>query len=280
MNSRRSTSVKLVSSKSKLIEVEIEGTSQLGSSAMNTIYCCIAKGNQILYSCDNLNSNSNFNSSSNSHSRELESLVLLCLENAPAHHKHFFHTVGTRTFGYIMADGLTYFAIVDPSVGNLGILHFLQQVRDGYRNSMRNGVIDSLIPVIKRLIVSLENMPRSTFLNHEIPESGTSSDGSISSKMPLLGKSGSRKKLKDKERGNGENVDDRGVRVDITSDEGRTGTSFSVERTASIGRTRRQLSGRSVWCRHVKIVIAIDVVICVVLFIVWLVICRGFDCVK
>jgi hypothetical protein len=272
-------SVKLVSSESKRIELEIEETSQMGSSAMDTVYCCIAKGNQILYTCDNLNSNSNFNSSSNSHSQELESLVLLCLENAPAHHNHFFHTVGTRTFGYIMADGLTYFAIVDPSVGNLGILNFLQQVRDGYRNSMRNGVKDSLVPVIKRLIVSLDNMPRSTFFNHEIPESGTS-DGSTSSKVPLLGKNKSRKKLKDKERGNGENVDVREVRIDITSDEGRTGTSFSVERTTSMGRTRHQLSGNIVWCRYVKIVIAIDVVICVVLFIVWLVVCRGFDCVK
>lgn len=288
MNPRRSKSLKLVSSKSKQIEVEIEETSQMGSSAMNTVYCCIAKGNQILYIYNNSNSNSNFNSNpnsntnanSNSHSRELESLALVCLENAPAHHKHFFHTVGTRTFGYIMADGLTYFAIVDPSVGNLGILHFLQHVRDGYRSSMRNGVKDSLVPVIKRLILSLENMPRSTFFNHEIAESGTSSDSSTSSKVPLLGKSGSRKKLKDKDRGNGENVDNRGVRVDITPDEGRTSTSFSIERNTSMGHTRRQMSGRSIWCRYVKIVVAIDVAICVVLFIVWLVVCKGFQCVK
>lgn len=278
MNSRRSKSVKLVSSQSKQIEVNIEetSTSQMGSSAMNTVYCCIAKGNQILYTYNNSNSNPNLNSNSNS----LESLALVCLENAPAHHKQFFHTVGTRTYGYIMADGLTYFAIVDPSVGNLGILHFLQHVRDGYKSSMRNGLKDSLVPVIKRLILSLEDMPRSTFLNHEISESGASSDGSTSSKIPLLGRSGSRKKLKDKERKSDENSENRGVRIDITPDEGRTGTSFSVERNASMGRTRRQLSGSSVWCRHVKIVVAIDVVICVVLFIVWLAVCKGFQCVK
>ncbi|KAJ4783215.1 Phytolongin Phyl1.1 [Rhynchospora pubera] len=280
MNSRRSKSVKLVSSKAQQIEVEIEETSQMGSSAMNTVYCCIAKGSQILYTYNsNSNSNSNLNSNSNSKSRELESLALICLENTPVHHKHYFHTVGTRTFGYIMADGLTYFAIVDPSVGNLGILHFLQHVRDEYRNSVRNGLKDSLVPVIKRLIVSLDNMPRSTFFNHEICESGTPSDSSTS-KMPLLGKSGSRKKLKDREKENDENAENRGVRVDTMPEEGRTGTSFSLDRATSMGRNRRQLSGRNLWCRHVKIVIAIDVVICVVLFIVWLVVCKGFQCVK
>lgn len=268
MNPRRSKSVKLVSPLSKHIEVEIEESSPMNSSVDNTVYCCVAKGSKILYSY-------------NTKGRELETLAALCLERTPPHHKWFFHTVGTRTFGYLMVDNYTYFAIVDPSVGNLGTLRFLKHIREGFENASKNGFHDTLVPIIQRLITSLEKMPRSSFLDYEICEEGDTNDGSTSSKAPLLVKSGSktdRKKMKEKpadEAGVTEDHADRSIKINMPVQEG---GGMSIERSSSSNRTRRQQVGKRLWWRHVKIVVAVDIILCLVLFGVWLGVCKGFQC--
>jgi hypothetical protein len=46
----------------------------------------------------------------------------------------------------------------------------------------------------------------------------------------------------------------------------------------------RKLKGRQVasrmWWRYVKLVLILDLVVCCVLFAIWLGICKGFNCVK
>ncbi|XP_072990801.1 phytolongin Phyl1.1-like [Typha latifolia] len=270
MNPRRSKSVKLISSHSEQIEIEIQDNSHMVSSAENTVYCCIAKANRILYSYD-------------SKDRELEALAALCLENTPLYHKWYFHTVGTRTFGYLMVDGYTYFSIVDPSLGNMETLQFLEHIRQRYKSASKNGFHDELVPIIQQLIASLENMPRSTFLGDENCDGATSSDSSSSSKVPLLAKSGSKqdkKKMKEKVVVDGitdEGNTNKGVKIDMPSAE--IG-GMSLERTSSAARIRRQQSGRMLWRRHVKIVLTIDAVLCLVLFCIWLAVCKGFKCVS
>ncbi|CAL9158343.1 unnamed protein product [Musa hybrid cultivar] len=271
MNSRRSKSVKLVSSHSQSIEVELGECSQMGSSIDNTVYCCIAKGNKILYSY-------------NSKGHELETLAILCLENAPAFHKWYFHSIGTRTFGFLTADGHTYFAIIDPSVGNLAILQFLEHIQDGFRKVAKNGFHDDLVPIVQRLIASLENMPRYAFSLDDNSEGTASSDGSTSTKAPLLGKnSGShhdKKKMKDKVLQSDDVIEDdadRTVKIDMPP---QTVGAMSLPRSLSSTRLRVQQAGRRLWCRHVKIVIATDIIICLILFGVWLAVCRGFHCLR
>ncbi|KAL6659574.1 hypothetical protein ACP70R_003614 [Stipagrostis hirtigluma subsp. patula] len=277
MNSRRSKSVKLVSARAnKPLEVEIaEEDPRMSSSADNAVYCCIAKGRKVIY-CYN----------SKDGDPQMEATAALCLENAPPHHRHYIHTAGSRSYGYLMADGHTFFAIIDPSVGNVGALQFLERVRDAFRNANRNGFHDSLVPAVQRLVASLEKMPHATFSLEESVQRGGSTENSscTSSKIPLLGKSGSRKekkKAKDKAAsgGDGENEQhaSRGVRIDMpTEDVG----GMSLERSASQSRLRRQQPSRSIWKRHVKIIIIADAVICLVLFAAWLAVCKGFQCVS
>ncbi|XP_062192729.1 phytolongin Phyl1.1-like [Phragmites australis] len=277
MNPRRSKSVKLVSARAnKPLEVDIaEEDPRMSSSADNTVYCCIAKGRKVIY-CYN----------SKDGDPQMESTAALCLENAPSHHRHYIHTSGSRSFGYLMADGHTFFAIIDPSVGNVGALQFLERMRDVFRNANRNGFHDSLVPAVQRLVASLEKMPRAAFVLEESADRGGSNDSSTctSSKVPLLGKSGSRKekrKAKDKAMPAGDGDDEhhgtRGVRIDMPTEE--VG-GMSLERSSSQSRLRRQQPSRSLWMRHVKIIIIVDVVICLVLFAAWLAICKGFQCVS
>lgn len=281
MNSRRSRSVKLVSARaSKPLEVEIaESDPRMSSSADNTVYCCIAKGRRVIY-CYN----------SKDGDPETEAAAALCLEHSPPHHRHYVHTSGSRSYGYLMADGHTFFAIIDPSVGNAGALQFLERVRDVFRHSVnRNGFHhDSLVPAVQRLVASLEKMPHAAFVLEESAERGgggaNEGSGCTSSKVPLLGKSGSRKekkKSKDKLASTGDAEDERhgtrGVRIDVPAEE--VG-GMSLERSLSQSRLRRQQPSRSLWMRHVKIIIIVDAVICLVLFAAWLAVCKGFKCVS
>ncbi|OEL24783.1 Phytolongin Phyl1.1 [Dichanthelium oligosanthes] len=279
MNSRRSKSVKLVSARAnKPLEVDIaEEDARMSSSADNTVYCCIAKGRNVIY-CYN----------SKDGDPQVEATAALCLEHSPAHHRHYIHTSGTRSYGYLMADGHTFFAIIDPSVGNAGALQFLERVRDVFRSSVnRNGFHDSLVPSVQRLVASLEKMPHAVFVLEDSAERGGSNEGSgcTSSKVPLLGRSGSRKekkKSKDKLASTGDGEDEqhhgtRGVRIDVPAEE--VG-GMSLERSSSQSRLRRQQPARSLWMRHVKIIIVVDAVICLVLFAAWLAVCKGFQCVS
>ncbi|CAL5009048.1 unnamed protein product [Urochloa decumbens] len=281
MNSRRSKSVKLVSARanpSKPLEVDIaEENPRMSSSADNTVYCCIAKGRKVIY-CYN----------SKDGDPQTEATAALCLEHSPPHHRHYIHTSGTRSYGYLMADGHTFFAIIDPSVGNAGALQFLECVRDVFRkNSNRNGFHDSLVPAVQRLVASLEKMPHAAFVLEESTERGggpNESSGCTSSKAPLLGKSGSRKekkRSKDKLASMGDGEDEhhgtRGVRIDVPAEE--VG-GMSLERSLSQSRMRRQQPSRSLWMRHVKIIIVVDAVICLLLFAAWLAVCKGFKCVS
>lgn len=276
MNYPRSKSVKLVSTRAKPLEVEIaEEDARMSSSADNMVYCCIAKGKKAIY-CYN----------SKDGDPQMESTSTLCLENAPSYHRHYIHTSGSRSYGYLMADGHIFFAIIDPSVGNAGALQFLERVRDVFRNTNRNCFHDSLVPAVQRLVASLEKMPHAAFILEESVEKGGSSDSSscTSSKVPLLGKSGGRKdkkKAKDKAVSAGDGEDEqhgtRGMRIDVPPEE--VG-GMSLERSTSQSRLRRQQSSRSLWMRHVKIIIIVDAIVCLVLFGAWLAVCKGFQCVS
>ncbi|OAY75838.1 putative VAMP-like protein [Ananas comosus] len=228
----------------------------MGSSVESTLYLCIAQGGRIIFSY-------------NTKDRELETLAALCLENSPQFHKWYFHTVSTRTFGYLMSDGCTYFAIVDPTLGKSALLQFLKQIREEFRNSRASGAFDSLTPIIRRLIASMDNMPRSAILAEENFHGVGISDASPSSMAPLLPKGDG---IGDSEID--EDHTHSGLKISMPIEE--VGA-LSLERTSSSStRARRQYSGRSLWWRHVRIVVLADVALCLVLFGIWLGVCRGF----
>lgn len=174
-----------------------------------------------------------------------------------------------------MDGDLTYFAITGPSTGNLGSRRLLERLRDRFKAS-RNGFEDQLVPVIGRLISSLESMSR-----HQATDSATTDGLPTSSRALLLGKASGkldRKKSKDRileaEDGS-EDGSDRGINIELPPEPASGVVSL---RKSSSSRNRGPQHARKSWCRHVKIVIAIDVILCVVLFGVWLGICGGFQC--
>lgn len=263
----------LVSSHCKSMEVEItEQQSSAGDSPLDdTVYCCVAKGSRILYSY-------------NSKDRELDALAALCLENAPPFHRWYLHTVGSRTFAYLMEGGCTYFAIVDPSLGNQEMLQFLKRIRERFRRVSSNGFHDELVPVIRQLVASLERMPRpppADRMDAGLEEEAESREGSSSGNTPLLGNSRHGKgKMEDELVENDEFCEenaDRGVKIDVPPEPaGR----MSSEKSSSSMRAQAQHIGQRWWWRHVKVVVAADIIFCLVLLGIWLAVCKGFQCIS
>ncbi|KAF7824922.1 phytolongin Phyl1.1 [Senna tora] len=251
------------------------------NSIQNKVYyCCVSKNNRILYAY-----------SGGDH--EIENIAALCLERAPAFHRWYFETIGKRTYGFLMEDGYVYFTIVDEGLGNSGVLRFLEHVRDEFRNLTKKGsrgslsnmnsvyIQEKLVPVIRRLITSLENVsgnnmglsPSPTNLNGQI-------EGASSTKAPLLGKSSKQDKKKAKDHV----IAMRDVELEEhrkSTDRGAKGASFSLQKDLGSMRMRSgPQSIRKKWWRQVRIVLAIDAAVCLILFVIWLIICRGISCIR
>ncbi|KAI3522252.1 hypothetical protein L1887_11746 [Cichorium endivia] len=273
----------------------------MGSIRNTVYYCCVWNGGKVLYSYNN------------GGDHEIENLAALCLEKAPSHHKWYFQTMFQKTFGFLMEDGYVYFAIIASTLGNPGNLEFLEHLRDEFKKVTKKGsnrtisnlnslvLQEQFLPVIRRLIASLEHVTDTTSTpspyNNGLSPSPTSTDNNgnldigISTKAPLLGKSSKQEKRKTRDhvitvRENGtvedhrKSADKGGNKVDPASLEGGsiTGVSLTKE-VSSMSRSSTQTI-RNKWCRQVRIVLAIDIAVCLILFIVWIVVCRGTECIR
>ncbi|XP_054815949.1 phytolongin Phyl1.1-like [Prosopis cineraria] len=268
-------------------------------------YCCVSKGSRILYAY-----------SGGDH--EIENVAALCMERAPSFHWWYFETIGKRTYGFLMEDGYVYFTIVDESLGNSGVLRFLEHVRDEFRNlakkdsrgslSNMNSVYiqEKLVPVIRRLITSLESVSdnnsnlRDETLPFQVGLSPSPSnlngqiEGASSTKAPLLGKSNKQDKkkakdhviaMRDVELEENRKSTDRGIKVDSgnvdSNSQGGAAASFSLQKDFGSMRMRSgPQSIRKKWWRQVRIVLAIDAAVCLILFVIWLIVCGGISCIR
>ncbi|OMO63517.1 hypothetical protein COLO4_32380 [Corchorus olitorius] len=275
-------------------------------SIQNTVhYCCVSKGNRTLYEYSGGD-------------REIENLAALCLERTPPFHRWYFETIGKRTFGFLIEDGYVYFTIVDEGLENSGVLQFLEHMRDEFKSVARKGsrgsfsgmssvgVEEQLVPVIRRLITSLEHVSRGgddwkaeTNSSEAGPSPSPSStnaqlEAASSTKAPLLGKSSKqeKKKLKDHviavrdiELEEHRKSTDRGVKVDPTAMDpnNQNGASSSISLQKDLGSMRIRTSSQNIrkkWWRLVRIVLAIDAAVCLILFVIWLSICKGIECTR
>lgn len=280
----------------------------MGSIRNTVYYCCVWNGGRVLYAYNG------------GEDPEIENLAALCLAKAPSHHKWYFQTMFKKTFGFLMEAGYVYFAIIDENLGNPRNLEFLVHVRDEFKKVAKKGsnrsmsnpnslvLQEKLGPVIRRFIASLEQVTETTCsetvpspYNDGLSPSPTSNDNNgqldigASTRAPLLGKSSKQDKRKTRDhviavRENGvveehrKSADKGGTKVDSLSlDSNNQGGSVSgislTKEVSSMTRSSTQTI-RNKWCRQVRIVLAVDVAICLILFIVWIVVCRGTECIR
>ncbi|VFQ82199.1 unnamed protein product [Cuscuta campestris] len=278
----------------------------MDSSKKGVCYCSVSKGGRVLYTYNNDDGD-----------MEIENLAAQCLGKAPPHHKWYFQTMGKKTFCFLMEeDGYIYFAIAEESLGNAEALRFLHNLRGEFEKHARRGssgrstsslssiatLQEQLVPVIKNLITSLENVsggdhrwpampdpvgPASTFPD----ASNGQAEGGSSTRAPLLSKCDKKSKSSSSrsKRSKDHMVGVRGIeleerrksneRVDLEASGGSPALlqkDFGSGRMATRGGNNQSFQKK--WCRLVRIILAVDGAVCLVLLVIWLVVCEGTKC--
>ncbi|XP_042460241.1 phytolongin Phyl1.2-like [Zingiber officinale] len=164
---------------------------------------------------------------------DLQALAQDWLRNAKRHHVWHSHTEADKTFGFLMRDGYTFFAIDDDAgAGNAEMLAFLERLREAYENAHRKGKIDGEVLNWVLRVGSGGN-----------PRNGSKNDGTLK----------------------------------IEAFPGSPGGVISMSRSLSSRLTGQQRATK-LWWRRVKIVAAVDVLLCLTMLAIWLVVCGGFQC--
>ncbi|KAG8078650.1 hypothetical protein GUJ93_ZPchr0007g5732 [Zizania palustris] len=180
-------------------------------------------------------------------------LAALCLGDAPEHHRWHHHTVdGRRTFAFLAADdGRTYFAVADPTPGSAETVRFLERVRDALSAAPRRRLRDAAVaPVVGQFVQALRAAATA--------RAWTTAASSLMAGSASPGYSPGLDKDEEDQRDEQPEAEDAWRR-----------TRPSASRTRSW-----------TWWGYAKVVIAVDLALCVVLFVLWMIACNGFRCVQ
>ncbi|KAG6479502.1 phytolongin Phyl1.2-like [Zingiber officinale] len=152
---------------------------------------------------------------------DLRALAQDWLRNAKRYHVWHSHTEGNKTFGFLMRDGLTFFAIDDAAgSGNAGMLSFLERLRDAHKNAPRKDKIDG---EVLNWVLRVRSGDKS--------RNGSKDDGALK----------------------------------IEEFPGSAGGVISLSQSLSL-RLMAQQRARKLWWRQLKIVAAVDVLLCLAMF--------------
>lgn len=241
-------------------------------------YACIAKGTTVL---------TEFNSTD----AALGAIAVRCLEKTPPFHSTFTHTIRSKTYTFLIDEPFVYFVISHEKLENSEALGFLKSLRDAFGEVLKN---EKNLKKFSSYCYQGEFNP----VFHQLLGSGLDHTDGISSPMgQRMGQSGilhcglqfngdnGWKKMKNwlfGEFNNGrrnreeENYQNGGKGIGLSRE-------FSLISHKNEGLYSPELMGlqnsKKVWKKQVLFVLSIDFIVCVILFVVWLWICSGFECI-
>ncbi|OIV98019.1 hypothetical protein TanjilG_16856 [Lupinus angustifolius] len=218
-------------------------------------YACIAKQTTILAQHNNTND------------PKIESLASQCIQLTPPNHSIFSHTHKNRTFTFLIDTPFTFFAIFNNQTLKSETLIFLDAVKTAFRNAGPE-VEDSndLQPLCFQS--QFESILKRT-LNLESESSGNSTNSIRSWTVPLLGKPVEGLKKKKRVVGSDGNSG-------IEGKDGNLENKLEVS-DSEVSVCNRQ-KAKHIWKKHVWVVLLLDLFVCAILFVVWLLVCSGFKC--
>ncbi|XP_004241928.1 phytolongin Phyl1.1 [Solanum lycopersicum] len=239
----------------------------MGSVQNSVYYCSVSKGGQLIYAY-------------NGGDHETENLAALCLERVPPFHKWYFQTMAKKTFGFLMEDeGYVYFAIVNEGLGNDKVLSFLEQLKDEFRKVGKKGSCWTMSN-LNSICLQGELVPVISPCNNATGKI----EGGDSTNTLLLGKPSRQEKKKRNDhviaiRDAELEEDQKSTELVDTNDQDAVVIPIMSQKELCLVRNITSTQNfQKKWCRHVRVILAIDVVVCLVLLVIWLVICEGTKC--
>ncbi|KAJ6760338.1 PHYTOLONGIN PHYL1.2 [Salix purpurea] len=258
------------------------------SNPNHVFYACIAKGPTVL---------AEFSSSNES---GIEIVGQRCIEKTPPNHSMFSHTTRNKTYTFLIDDPFAYFAIFDEDLQKSESLWFLNRVKDAFEDflgakMMKDGekmgsfCFQGELRFMFREILALDADLVNALMEESTKDSRNPSLDSTKAKgaviRPLLPKP-STVFMKKKKRSPGEaNGDHHGGDLDNNkaSGAGENGSrEFSVtmmQKSGGFYTGDGKQKAKQIWKKHVWVVLILDLLVCAVLFGVWLWVCRGLKCI-
>ncbi|KAF3666185.1 hypothetical protein CQW23_07800 [Capsicum baccatum] len=255
-------------------------------------YACVAKGTIVLAEI-------------NSKDADLGSLALKCLEKTPPFHTFFSHTIRNRTYTFLIENPFVFFAIFDEKIEKSDGVAFLKGVNGAFSEVIERSSgkkrLDKLHshcfqgelnPVFHQLLESSNDVDEEGSSNSsrsEVDHGRSASLDSMKGKkigsMPLLADAANSLKLKKKRifgqfKKRNDEIGEK--KVDVSDRD------FSVVMQKNglihgegghLHHHHHHQKAKKVWKKQVWVVLSLDLMVCTILFIVWLCVCRGFKCI-
>lgn len=255
-------------------------------------YACIARGNTILAQYVSKES-------------KIEDLASQCLAKTPLNHSMFSHTVNKRTYMFFIQDPFAYFTIFDVELVKSEAFWLLNQIKNVKDEIFKGGSIlelekftpfcfQSQFEPFFREILGLDFDLESDLdsqdplRDEDVISRNLSMDSSVQGKRsamaPLLAMPGLMKKKKKRVNMEGNEMNGKNGakenRVDLCNCFDGFGKDFHFPVSSSnkgvIINDRQK--AKQIWKKHVWVVLILDLFVCAVLFVIWLWVCRGFQC--
>ncbi|CAN0922581.1 Phytolongin Phyl2.2 [Linum grandiflorum] len=256
------------------------------------LYACIAKGSTIL---------AEYASPSDP---AIVDIAQKCVEVSPPHHSAFSHTVKKKTYAFSIEGPFVYFAIFHKDLARLESSWFVDRVKVSFLDLLASKSVkdfDALTslcfqsdfyPLFREILaLDLDLADSLTGSSKDSRNPSLDSNKEKTVTRPLLNKSGKALTKKKKSRssespGGGEEKSEhsRGLNGGGMMENGSSGHNkeFSVAMTSKSGgvyMAESKQKAKQMWKKHVWVVLTLDLVVCAVLFFVWLWVCRGFTCI-
>lgn len=243
------------------------------------LYVCVARGTTVLAELSRSAADAPHDGDENHHHLPSQ-LADQCLASAPRFHRHYSHTAGGRIYAFLMADPLVFFAIADDALlGDdkpIAPLLLLKRLRDSFSSSSvlrrrcssfpeplpRLFLQEDFLPELRRMVLSLASQAE------EHPPSRAFPNPPINVPLPSQSDEDQNRKNKNKRRKDRDantkmviSVVDRDIG---DSDPGNGGSK----------------SAPKLWSQYVRKIILIDLLVCSLLLVAWILVCRGFQCIS
>ncbi|KAI3986074.1 hypothetical protein MKX01_039156 [Papaver californicum] len=213
------------------------------------IYSFVARGTMILAEYTEFTGN-------------FPAIATQCLQKLPSTNNKFTYNCDHHTFNFLVEDGYAYCVVAKESVGKQVSIAFLERVRTDFTKRYGGGKADTAIAKSLNKEFGPAMKEHMRYIIEHADEIGKLSKVQaqvLEVKSIMI-----------------ENIDkvvDRGEKIDILSEKAADLNSNAQEYKKKGTQLRRKL-----WYQNMKIKLVVLAVLLILVLIIWLSVCKGFDC--
>ncbi|KAI3864086.1 hypothetical protein MKW98_031678 [Papaver atlanticum] len=213
------------------------------------IYSFVARGTMILAEYTEFTGN-------------FPAIATQCLQKLPSTNNKFTYNCDHHTFNFLVEDGYAYCVVAKESVGKHVSIAFLERVRADFKKRYGGGKADTAVAKSLNKEFGPAMKEHMRYIIEHADEIGKLSkvQAQVSEVKSIMI----------------ENIDkvvDRGEKIDILSEKAADLNSNAQEYKKKGTQLRRKL-----WYQNMKIKLVVLAVLLILVLIIWLSVCKGFDC--